>query len=97
MVSTERNSIFVKAVFVAGLLGVAVIGGFFLYNIGTLISLMKELTSWLVATIGRLGYAGIVALMFLESSFFPVPWNSKWFERSRTVASSSPMRTPTRR
>ncbi|MDR1621167.1 MAG: DedA family protein [Synergistaceae bacterium] len=34
---------------------------------------MKELTNWLVATIGKLGYAGIVALMFLESSFFPFP------------------------
>jgi len=29
--------------------------------------------AWLVETIGRLGYAGIVALMFLESSFFPFP------------------------
>ena len=29
--------------------------------------------TWLVETIGRLGYAGIAALMFLESSFFPFP------------------------
>ncbi|MDR1649366.1 MAG: DedA family protein [Synergistaceae bacterium] len=34
---------------------------------------MKSVTGWLVETIGRLGYAGIVALMFLESSFFPFP------------------------
>ncbi|MDR2174969.1 MAG: DedA family protein [Synergistaceae bacterium] len=34
---------------------------------------MKSVTGWLVATIGKLGYAGIVALMFLESSFFPFP------------------------
>ncbi|MDR3230157.1 MAG: DedA family protein [Synergistaceae bacterium] len=34
---------------------------------------MKGITGWLVETIGRLGYAGIVALMFLESSFFPFP------------------------
>jgi membrane protein DedA with SNARE-associated domain len=34
---------------------------------------MKSVTGWLVETIGKLGYAGIVALMFLESSFFPFP------------------------
>ncbi|MDR1378213.1 MAG: DedA family protein [Synergistaceae bacterium] len=34
---------------------------------------MKGITNWLVATIGKLGYTGIVALMFLESSFFPFP------------------------
>jgi membrane protein DedA with SNARE-associated domain len=49
------------------------VGGVFLYNIGTLIALMKGITGWLVETIGRLGYTGIVALMFLESSFFPFP------------------------
>ena len=38
-----------------------------------MISLLKEVTIWLVATVGRLGYAGIVTLMFLESSFFPFP------------------------
>jgi membrane protein DedA with SNARE-associated domain len=48
-------------------------GGVFLYNIGPLIALMKSVTGWLVETIGKLGYAGIVALMFLESSFFPFP------------------------
>lgn len=31
------------------------------------------LVSWLVDTIGSLGYTGIVALMFLESSFVPFP------------------------
>ncbi|RLA94065.1 MAG: DedA family protein [Deltaproteobacteria bacterium] len=35
--------------------------------------MLAEVISWLVATIGRLGYAGIMALMFLESSFFPFP------------------------
>ncbi|MDR2136890.1 MAG: DedA family protein [Synergistaceae bacterium] len=34
---------------------------------------MKSITNWLVETIGKLGYTGIVALMFLESSFFPFP------------------------
>ena len=29
--------------------------------------------SWLVAVVGHFGYAGIVFLMFLESSFFPFP------------------------
>jgi membrane protein DedA with SNARE-associated domain len=48
-------------------------GGVFLYNIDTLIALMKGVTGWLAETIGKLGYAGIVALMFLESSFFPFP------------------------
>lgn len=50
-----------------------VAGGILLYNIGTLIAFMKSITGWLVHTIGRLGYTGIVALMFLESSFFPFP------------------------
>lgn len=31
------------------------------------------LISWLVSVIGSLGYPGIVALMFLESSLFPFP------------------------
>ncbi|MGC9323732.1 MAG: DedA family protein [Desulfomonilia bacterium] len=34
---------------------------------------MEILIGWLVETIGRLGYPGIIALMFLESSFFPFP------------------------
>ena len=36
-------------------------------------ALLKSATLWLVDTIGRMGYAGIAALMFLESSFFPFP------------------------
>ena len=34
---------------------------------------LSALTSWLVDTIGRMGYVGITSLMFLESSFFPFP------------------------
>ncbi|MEA3222886.1 MAG: DedA family protein [Thermodesulfobacteriota bacterium] len=34
---------------------------------------MEIIVVWLVDTIGRLGYAGIMGLMFLESSFFPFP------------------------
>lgn len=32
-----------------------------------------DIVTWLTTTIGHLGYTGIVALMFLESSFFPFP------------------------
>jgi membrane protein DedA with SNARE-associated domain len=32
-----------------------------------------EIVAWLTQTIGHWGYPGIVALMFLESSFFPFP------------------------
>lgn len=35
--------------------------------------ILSALTTWLVDTIGRMGYTGIVSLMFLESSFFPFP------------------------
>ena len=35
--------------------------------------ILSALISWLVETIGQMGYTGIVALMFLESSFFPFP------------------------
>jgi membrane protein DedA with SNARE-associated domain len=35
--------------------------------------MLAAAVSWLVNTIGQLGYAGIVCLMFLESSFFPFP------------------------
>lgn len=35
--------------------------------------MLSGIVSWIVATIGKLGYTGIVALMFLESSFFPFP------------------------
>jgi len=34
---------------------------------------MQEIVNFLVDTIGSLGYFGIFALMFLESSFFPFP------------------------
>jgi len=34
---------------------------------------LHEAVLWIVATVGKLGYPGIVALMFLESSFFPFP------------------------
>lgn len=34
---------------------------------------MEELVSWLVLTIGALGYPGIFALMAMESSVIPIP------------------------
>jgi membrane protein DedA with SNARE-associated domain len=34
---------------------------------------MQDIVNYLVQTIGDLGYIGIFALMFLESSFFPFP------------------------
>ncbi len=37
------------------------------------IILFHALIEWLVNVVGALGYSGIVALMFLESSFFPFP------------------------
>ena len=37
------------------------------------IDLFHALVVWLVAVVGALGYPGVVALMFLESSFFPFP------------------------
>lgn len=40
---------------------------------GSISALFGGLVSWLVEVIGQLGYAGIVGLMFLESSFFPFP------------------------
>ena len=47
--------------------------GAVLYFSGPLIEFLKEITAWLVETIGSMGYTGVVALMFLESSFFPFP------------------------
>lgn len=35
--------------------------------------MLEQLGSWLVDTIGRLGYSGIVLLMAMESSVLPVP------------------------
>lgn len=35
--------------------------------------MLAELTQWLVETVSGLGYAGIVALMAVESSFIPFP------------------------
>jgi len=35
--------------------------------------MLGEFVNFLVNTIGHMGYPGIVALMFLESSFFPFP------------------------
>lgn len=35
--------------------------------------ILEQFVPWLVETIGRMGYPGVVALMFLESSFFPFP------------------------
>ncbi len=35
--------------------------------------MLDSIVSWIVETVGELGYPGIVALMFLESSFFPFP------------------------
>lgn len=34
---------------------------------------LDSLVIWIVETVGGMGYPGIVALMFLESSFFPFP------------------------
>lgn len=35
--------------------------------------MLDSIAAWIVKTVGDLGYFGIVALMFLESSFFPFP------------------------
>jgi membrane protein DedA with SNARE-associated domain len=35
--------------------------------------MLSGLVSWIVAVVGQWGYAGIVAMMFLESSCFPFP------------------------
>ncbi|MDR1136868.1 MAG: DedA family protein, partial [Synergistaceae bacterium] len=38
-----------------------------------LVGIFHSLVSWLVEAASAMGYKGIVALMFLESSFFPFP------------------------
>jgi membrane protein DedA with SNARE-associated domain len=35
--------------------------------------MLSSIVTWIVNTVGHLGYPGIVVLMFLESSFFPFP------------------------
>lgn len=40
---------------------------------GPMVELLRRITAWLVETVGHMGYPGVVALMFLESSFFPFP------------------------
>ena len=35
--------------------------------------MLGQVVTWIVSTIGRMGYTGVVALMFLESSFVPFP------------------------
>jgi membrane protein DedA with SNARE-associated domain len=35
--------------------------------------MLEQVITWIVHTVGQWGYPGIVALMFLESSFFPFP------------------------
>jgi membrane protein DedA with SNARE-associated domain len=66
---TERQ----KRFLILAALAVIAAGAGLLWNLGALIAFIRSITQWLVETIGRLGYAGVVALMFLESSFFPFP------------------------
>ena len=73
MAVNERSQEFSRRVLIGLAVFAVLVGGVFLYNIGALIAFMKSITEWLVETIGKLGYTGIVALMFLESSFFPFP------------------------
>ncbi len=35
--------------------------------------MLESVVQWIVETVGRGGYSGILVLMFLESSFFPFP------------------------
>lgn len=57
----------------AALLGCGAAGVALLAFADPLKEALGTVTIWLVNTIGRMGYTGIVALMFLESSFFPFP------------------------
>lgn len=40
---------------------------------GVIVSFLGDFVSWIAKVVGRLGYAGIVLLMGLESSFVPFP------------------------
>jgi membrane protein DedA with SNARE-associated domain len=71
-VNARRKGQSSKGVLICAAL-LVVLGGVFIYNLGPLTALVKDVTNWLAKTIGALGYGGIVALMFLESSFFPFP------------------------
>ena len=57
----------------AAVLVLLLCGGLALHFADPIVELLRGATAWLVETIGRMGYAGVVALMFLESSFFPFP------------------------
>jgi membrane protein DedA with SNARE-associated domain len=35
--------------------------------------MLGQIVNWIVSTIGEMGYTGVIALMFLESSFIPFP------------------------
>jgi len=37
------------------------------------LELLQGIVHWVVQTVGHWGYAGIIVMMFLESSFFPFP------------------------
>lgn len=43
------------------------------YIFAQAVNMLSGFAQYLADTIGRMGYAGIVGLMFLESSFFPFP------------------------
>lgn len=42
-------------------------------NINMRNKMLHDMVSWVVDTVGALGYGGIFIMMFLESSFFPFP------------------------
>ena len=57
----------------AAVLSLLLCAGLALCFAGPMAELLGRITAWLVETVGRMGYPGVVALMFLESSFFPFP------------------------